>query len=184
MWLVIYLVLTTAYSFVLKSIVFVDVITLAILYTLRIIAGASTLNLPLSPWLLAFSIFMFVSLAFVKRYAEMEIQTLKSDIKIKGRAYYKTDAPLIQIIGLASGFSSILVFVLYLNSPEVISLYRMPEIMWLCSPILIYWQSWMWLNAHRGKMHDDPIIFALKDRASLIAGVLFLSILMIGTVGL
>jgi 4-hydroxybenzoate polyprenyltransferase len=184
MWLVIYLGLTTAYSFVLKPIIFVDVLALAMLYTLRIIAGAATLALSLSPWLLAFSIFFFVSLAFVKRYAELEIQILKATKKIRGRGYLTSDAPLVQSIGSASGFCSILVFVLYLNSPEVISLYQAPEIMWLSTPILIYWQSWMWLSAHRGEMHDDPIMFAIKDKPSLISGVMFLGVLLMGTVGL
>jgi 4-hydroxybenzoate polyprenyltransferase/phosphoserine phosphatase len=181
-WLFLYLLLTTLYTFIIKPIVFLDVIVLAMLFTIRIIAGSATLLLPLSPWILAFSIFLFVSLAIIKRYAELEIQIIKNISQIKGRGYYTSDASLIQSIGLASGFCSILVFVLYLNSPEVMALYNSPEIIWLCIPILIYWQSWMWLSAHRGEMHDDPIIFAIKDKHSLMSGFLFVFVLFLGTV--
>lgn len=179
-WLCVYLFLTTLYTFILKPIIFLDVIVLAMLFTIRIIAGSSTILLPLSPWILAFSIFLFVSLAIIKRYAELEIQIIQNKTKIKGRGYYTSDASLIQAIGLASGFCSILVFVLYLNSPEVMTLYSTPQVIWLCIPILIYWQSWMWLSAHRGNMHDDPVIFAIKDKQSLISGFLFISVLFLG----
>mgnify|MGYP006158097583 CR=1 FL=1 len=181
-WLFLYLFLTTLYTFIIKPIIFLDVIVLAMLFTIRIIAGSATLLLPLSPWILGFSIFLFVSLAIIKRYAELEIQIIKNISQIKGRGYYTSDASLIQSIGLASGFCSILVFVLYLNSPEVMALYNSPEIIWLCIPILIYWQSWMWLSAHRGKMHDDPLIFAMKDKHSLMSGFLFVFVLFLGTV--
>ncbi len=181
LWLMSYLVLTTLYSFFLKPIIFVDVITLAILYTLRIIAGGAAIAiLPLSPWLLAFSILLFLSLAIIKRYAELEIQVLEKNVKIKGRGYYTSDASLIQSIGIASSFGSILVFILYLNSQEVIELYNSPHFIWFCIPVLIYWQSWMWLNAHRGKMHDDPIMFSIKDKPSLISGILFVATLILG----
>jgi 4-hydroxybenzoate polyprenyltransferase len=183
-WLTIYLVLTLLYSFVLKPYILIDVITLAMLYTIRIIAGAATLNLLLSPWILAFSILLFVSLAFVKRYAELEIQIFNEDIKIKGRGYMTSDASLIQSIGTASSFASILVFILYLNSPEIKVLYEFPEFVWLCIPVLIFWQSWMWLNAHRGQMHDDPIMFAVKDITSILSGLIFISILLIGALGI
>ena len=170
-----YLALTTLYSFILKPIILVDVITLAMLYTIRIIAGGAAISiLPLSPWLLAFSVLLFLSLAIVKRYAELEIQAVEGNIKIKGRGYYTSDASLIQSIGVASSFGSILVFILYLNSPEVIQLYNSPNLIWFCIPILIYWQSWMWLNAHRGQMHDDPIMFSIKDKPSIISGILFI----------
>ncbi|MBH83720.1 MAG: hypothetical protein CMP70_03480 [Flavobacteriales bacterium] len=173
--LVSYLILTTLYSFVLKPIILVDVITLAILYTIRIIAGGAAISmLPISPWLLAFSVLLFLSLAIIKRYAELEMQVVESSVKIKGRGYYTSDASLIQSIGVASSFGSVLVFILYLNSPEVIDLYNSPDLIWFCIPILIYWQSWMWLNAHRGQMHDDPITFSIKDKPSLISGALFI----------
>ena len=173
--LVSYLILTTLYSFFLKPIILVDVITLAILYTIRIIAGGAAISmLPISPWLLAFSVLLFLSLAIIKRYAELEMQVVESSVKIKGRGYYTSDASLIQSIGVASSFGSVLVFILYLNSPEVIDLYNSPDLIWFCIPILIYWQSWMWLNAHRGQMHDDPITFSIKDKPSLISGALFI----------
>ena len=181
-WLALYLFLTTLYTFFLKQIILLDVITLAMLFTIRIIAGGATLLMSPSTWILAFSTFLFVSLAFIKRYAELEIQIIKNQEKIKGRGYFTSDAPLVQSIGLASGFCSVLVFVLYINSPEVLALYNNPQIIWLCIPILIYWQSWMWLTAHRGQMHDDPIIFAVKDRHSLISGILFILVLFIGAI--
>lgn len=180
-YLFIYLVITTLYSFILKSLIIIDVITLGMLYTLRIIAGGAILSLPMSPWLLAFSIFLFISLAFIKRYAELEILDSNGSIEIKGRGYLVTDAPLIQTMGIASAFSAVMIFVLYLNSPEIIELYSSPEVIWLCIPILVFWQSWMWLCAHRGHMHDDPIVFAIKDRSSLIAGLLFIGVLFLGS---
>ena len=181
-WLSIYLVLTVSYSFLLKSIAVVDVVVLAMLYTLRIIAGASAIELQLSAWILAFSVFVFVSLAFVKRYAELNVNILKGEDKVKGRAYYVSDAPVIQAIGTSSAFCSILVFVLYLNSPDVAALYASPDIIWLCTPVLIYWHSWMWMSAHRGNMHDDPIVFAVSNRHSLISGCIFLGILLTGAI--
>lgn len=183
-WLLLYFVLTCAYSWGLKRLMLVDCLTLAVLYTLRVVAGAAAVQLVLSFWLLAFSIFLFLSLAFVKRYAELEVQVLAGKQKAHGRGYYTSDAPLVQTLGIAAGYSAVLVLALYLNSHAVVMLYHMPEAVWIAIPILLFWVSWMWMQAHRGNMHDDPLVFAVKDKASLLAGGLFAVVMSIGARGL
>ena len=182
-WLVAYFVVTCAYSWSLKRMVVVDCLTLAMLYTLRVVAGAAAAVMPLSFWLLAFSVFLFLSLAFVKRYAELEIQVLDAKVKVHGRGYYTTDAPLVQALGVASGYAAVLVLALYLNSDTVVRLYRFPEAVWGTVPLMVFWISWMWMQAHRGNMNDDPLVFAVRDRASLVTGALFVLVLVIGATG-
>jgi 4-hydroxybenzoate polyprenyltransferase len=182
--LVFYFTLTCGYSWRLKRLILVDCLTLAVLYTMRIVAGAAAVGHHLSFWLLAFSVFLFLSLAFVKRYAELEVQLLSGKKKIHGRGYHTADAVLIQTMGIVAGYTSVLVLALYLNSDAVLKLYAAPELIWGAVPVMLFWVSWMWMQAHRGKMHDDPLVFAVKDRASLIAGVSFAAILIAGTVGI
>ena len=182
-WLLAYFVLTCAYSWGLKRLVLVDCLTLALLYTLRIVAGAAAVGQALSFWLLAFSVFLFLSLAFVKRYAELEVQVLSGKQKIHGRGYHTTDAPIVQTMGIVSGYASVLVLALYLNSDAVLRLYRAPQLIWGAVPVMLFWVSWMWLQTQRGQMHDDPLVFAVKDRASLAAGVAFVAIIAAGAVG-
>lgn len=183
-WLSFYFLTTCIYSWKLKRVILIDCITLAMLYTLRIVAGASAVAMSLSFWLLAFSVFLFLSLAFVKRYAELELQMLKGHEKVHGRGYFTTDAPLIQTLGVTSGYASVLVLALYLNSEAVTKLYHAPEIIWGVVPVMLFWISWMWIQAHRGNMHDDPLVFAVKDKTSLISGVLLSLVLTIGALGL
>ena len=183
-WLVSYFILTCAYSLTLKRWVLVDCLTLALLYTLRILAGAAAGEHVLSFWLLAFSSFLFLSLAFVKRYAELEVQLLIGQEKIHGRGYHTADAPLIQTMGMTAGYASVLVLALYLNSETVVNLYRAPELIWGAVPVMLFWVSWMWMQAHRGEMHDDPLVFAVRDRASLVTGALLAAIMAMGAVGL
>ena len=166
--LLLYLLLTVAYSLVLKRLVLVDCLTLATLYTVRIIAGAAVVSVSLSFWLLAFSVFLFLSLAFVKRYAELLVQTQEGKSAANGRGYVVSDASLLQTFGVSSGYISALVVVLYVLSEDVFSLYAQPIVILLMLPILLFWVSWVWLKAARGDMHDDPIVFALKDKASLL----------------
>jgi 4-hydroxybenzoate polyprenyltransferase len=180
-WLLIYFLLTCIYSVKLKQLVLVDCMTLAILYTLRIVAGAAAVGSAMTFWLLAFSVFLFLSLAFIKRFAELQVQLLQGKHKAHGRGYFTDDAPLIQMLGIAAGFLSVLVLALYLNSPEVQLLYTQPQWVWGNVPVMVFWVSWLWLRAHRGEMHDDPLIFAIKDKVSLISGVLFASFLMLGS---
>lgn len=182
--LVCYLVLTCCYSWFLKRFVLLDCLTLAVLYTLRIVAGAAAVGMSLSFWLLAFSVFLFLSLAFVKRYAELEVQLLEGREKAHGRGYLTSDASLLQNLGISAGYAAALVLSLYLNSEQVLLLYATPEFVWGAVLILLYWISWMWMQAHRGRMHDDPLVFAIKDRVSLLAGAAFLLFLFMGTVKL
>ncbi|GAC1607192.1 MAG: UbiA family prenyltransferase [Aquirhabdus sp.] len=182
-WLSFYFLLTCAYSWGLKRLVLLDCLSLAVLYTLRIVAGAAAANMPLSFWLLAFSVFLFLSLAFVKRYAELQVQLLNGKQKAHGRGYYTSDAPLVQMLGITSGYAAVLVLALYLNSDAVVQLYRTPEFVWGAVPVMLFWVSRMWMQAHRGEMHDDPLVFAVKDKASLLAGVAFAVVLVFGTMG-
>lgn len=178
-----YFLLTCAYSCWLKRLTLVDCLTLAMLYTLRILAGAAAAKLAMSFWLLAFSVFLFLSLAFVKRYAEMEVRSLLVETRIQGRGYYASDAPLIQNLGVTSGYGAVLVLALYLNSDAVVKLYRTPGVIWGTVPIMLFWLNWIWMQAHRGRMHDDPLVFAITDKASLLCGVAFAAVLSIAALG-
>lgn len=179
-WLAGYFLLTCVYSLYFKRMVLVDALILAVLYTLRIVAGGAATGTPLTFWLLAFSMFLFLSLAFVKRYAELETLPPEVNGSVHGRGYYKSDAGLVQTLGVASGYASVLVLALYLNTAAVTRLYSTPECVWTTVPVLLFWISWMWFKAHRGEMHDDPLVFAVKDKASLLAGLLFASALAVG----
>jgi 4-hydroxybenzoate polyprenyltransferase len=170
--LVTYYALTVAYSFLLKRIVLVDTVSLAALYTLRIIAGGMATGVALSPWMLLFSVFLFLSLAFVKRFAELEALRRQQRLRAAGRDYDIHDLPVLQSLGSASGYLSVLVLALYINSPEVNALYRRPTAIWTLCVLLLYWISRVWMKAQRGEMHDDPVVFALKDRLSLVVGLL------------
>lgn len=167
-----YFVLTTAYSLSLKKKVIVDVILLASLYTIRIFAGATAVGVMISPWLLAFSMFFFLSLAFVKRYSELHsLHVHKSDFGI-GRGYMGKDLGLISELGITSGYVSVLVMALYVSNEAGSLLYRKPHILWLICPILLYWISRVWLLTRRGEMNGDPILFAITDRVSYLVGLL------------
>ena len=181
--LLIYLFLTATYSFSLKRLVLVDCLTLATLYTMRIIAGAAAVSVSLSFWLLAFSIFIFLSLALVKRYAELLVQSREGKNSAHGRGYFVTDAPLLQTLGVSSGYISTLVIALYLRSENVISMYAQPLAIWLLIPILLFWVSWVWLKSSRGEMHDDPIVFAAKDRTSLSVAVITALVFLYAAIG-
>lgn len=165
-WLLIYFGLTFAYSVKLKKLVLIDCLTLAALYTLRIVAGAAAVSVPLSFWLLAFSIFIFLSLAFVKRYAELQVQSIEGKQTAPGRGYFVTDASFIQTLGITSGYGGVLVLALYLHDQTTSSHYHAPEFLWGAVPLMLFWISWVWLKAHRGLMTDDPLVFAVKDKAS------------------
>jgi 4-hydroxybenzoate polyprenyltransferase len=166
-----YYVLTTAYSFRLKRVSMLDVIVLALLYTSRILAGAAAIHAAPSFWLLAFSMFFFLSLAMVKRYTELIGLQRSGSVEAKGRGYDVDDIPLIQALGGASGYLAVLVLAMYINSPASEALYRDPHWLWALCPILLYWISRTWALAHRGVMHDDPVVFAVMDRTSRILAV-------------
>jgi len=169
-----YLVLTLGYSFRLKRIVMLDVVILAGLYTTRIIAGTVAIQVEMSFWLLAFSMFIFFSLAMLKRYTELLVTQsgITDQSSLRGRGYGVQDLPLIQSLGSTAGYLSVLVLALYINSEASKTLYRHPQVLWLLCPLLLYWISRIWIVAHRGEMHDDPVIYAVTDRISLL--VLFI----------
>ena len=171
-----YYFLTLAYSLWLKRMVMLDVVTLSVLYTSRVIAGAAAMSLVATFWILAFSTFIFLSLAMIKRYTELyHARQNGIDEKSAGRDYYPADFELLASLGGASGFISVLILALYINDSANVGLYQSPEWMWLSLPVLLYWLSRIWLLAHRGEMHDDPIVFAMRDNVSRWTGALFLA---------
>lgn len=164
----VYYVTTFAYSMVLKRKLIIDIITLAGLYTLRILGGAAAAVVTLSPWMLAFSMFLFLSLAAVKRQAELMDQARDGRDKTPGRGYRTDDLPILRGIGLSAGNAAVMVFALYINSPVVRSLYTWHQALWLVCPLLLYWVYRMVMMTHRGNMTDDPIVYAATDRISQI----------------
>jgi 4-hydroxybenzoate polyprenyltransferase/phosphoserine phosphatase len=161
--LALYLVMTSAYSVYLKQALLVDVMVLAMLYTLRIIAGAFAVSIVPSFWLLAFSMFLFLSLALIKRFTELQEASEAGQIWIAGRAYRSTDLRLLMSLGTSAGYGAVLVLALYINSDAVTVLYERPQVLWMLCPLLLYWIARMWMQAERSKMHDDPLVFAAKD---------------------
>jgi 4-hydroxybenzoate polyprenyltransferase len=175
-----YYVGTVGYSFVLKRLALVDVLALAGLYTARLVAGAEACEVPISQWLEAFSLFFFLSLAFVKRYSEVYTMRAKGIEQAKGRGYRAGDLEQLSSLGAAAGYLSTLVLALYIHGDEVTRLYAHPQRLWWMLPLMLYWVSRVWLLAHRGQMHDDPIVFAIRDKvsytvAALAAGVVWMA---------
>ena len=167
----IYFLVSLAYSLWLKQSAILDVIILAGLYTLRIIAGAAAISIAPSFWLLSFSMFLFLSLAFIKRYSELKEARESGHAElIKGRGYRSSDLEMVSSLGGVSGYLSVLVLALYIQDPMTVKLYQTPQLIWLACPVLLYWISRAWLITHRGEMHSDPIMFALKDRVSWVLG--------------
>lgn len=180
-WLAVYFALTCAYSLLLKRLILVDCLTLGILYTLRVVAGAAAAQVPMSFWALTFCGSLFLSLALVKRYAELLVQQAAGREQAHGRGYLTGDAPVLLALGVAAGYMAVVVLALYLNSEAVRQLYRTPGLLTLAVPIVVYWVSWVWLQASRGRMHDDPLMFAFKDPSSLVAGLLFALVMAAGS---
>ena len=147
-----------------------DVILLAGLYVVRVVAGASAVPVQMSFWLLAFSGFVFLSLALAKRYSEMHSLHKLGRAHAHGRGYITDDMPVLQSMGVASGYLAVLVMALYVNSPEIHTLYVRPYALWAICPLLMFWISRIWVMTHRGQMHDDPVVFALRDNVSLAMG--------------
>lgn len=170
--LILYVVATLGYSLVLKRKVIVDVIMLAGLYTIRVLAGAAATDAAPSKWLLMFSLFLFLCLAIVKRCSELVQRRDAGKTKTVGRGYRVEDLAVLFPLAAAAATGAVFVVTLYTSSPEVMALYRHPIRMWLMCPILIYWTSRMLILSNRGQLHDDPVVFALTDRQSLLVGVL------------
>jgi 4-hydroxybenzoate polyprenyltransferase len=166
-----YLVITTAYSLSLKRMLLIDVLTLAGLYTIRIMAGAAATGGDISFWLLAFSIFFFLSLALVKRFVELRGSDVKVGERIAGRGYRAEDQDIVAQAGMAAAFSSALVMALYIDSDAVREQYQHPYMVWPLAPIVLYLTMRIWILARRDEMHDDPVVFIIRDwRSQLVAG--------------
>ena len=177
-WLTIYAITTLAYSLLLKRAVLVDVIVLSGLYTIRILAGSAATGVEVSTWLGSFSIFFFLSLAFVKRFAELENLRERGGASAKGRGYHVADIEQLRSFGSASGYVSVAVLTLYISNLDAEQLYKHTNRLWLLVPVLLLWISRLWLMASRGHLNEDPVVFAITDRRSLLLGVIVLLIVL------
>jgi 4-hydroxybenzoate polyprenyltransferase len=175
-WLGLYLVVTLSYSLYFKRVVLVDVLLLSGLYTLRLLAGAAATDVPISTWLAAFSVFLFLSLAMVKRFAELQNLRAAGQTPANGRGYLISDAEQLRAFGTAAAYAAVVVFSLYISGRNVTVLYAHPERMWLITPMLILWISRVWLLASRGELDEDPVIFAVTNRGSLLIGAIVVAI--------
>jgi len=169
-WLLFYLATTLAYSSYLKRLALVDVLVLSGMYTLRLLAGGAATHTPISHWLAGLAIFLFLSLAFVKRFAELENLRASGAPPKNGRGYVVADIQQLRSFGTASAYAAVLVFALYISGQDVIKLYRNPGRLWLITPLMILWLSRVWLLASRGELDEDPVIFAITDKMSLLIG--------------
>lgn len=176
--LMLYLGLTSAYSWVFKEYVLIDVITLSLLYTLRILAGAVAVGIDVSSWLLAFSVFVFLSLALVKRCAELVSLGEIGGAATRGRDYRLTDLVVLWPLGVGAALSSVVVFGLFISAPETQGRYGTPQLLWLAAIGLIYWLARLWIKASRGEMHDDPVVYAIKDRGSRVTVLGMLAVML------
>jgi 4-hydroxybenzoate polyprenyltransferase len=175
----VYLLGALTYSLYFKRKAPMDAFVLAGLYTLRVLAGNAVTGIPPSFWLLAFSIFLFLSLAIAKRYTELLRISESEDQsgRARGRGYLTADRELIGQLGVCAGYISVLVLALYINSPEAAALYESPAVLWPLCLVELFWITRVWLIAHRGQLHDDPVIFAIRDRTSQVTGLLALALL-------
>lgn len=164
--LFLYLVLTSIYSWVLKEYMLIDVLMLALLYTLRILAGSVAIGVNISPWLLAFSVFMFLSLALVKRCAELILLEKNGIQATRGRDYRVTDLVVLWPLGVGAALSSVVVFGLFISAPETQTRYATPHLLWFVAIGLIYWLARLWVKTSRSEMHDDPVVYAINDYGS------------------
>lgn len=176
--LLLYLVVTSSYSWVLKQYVLVDVILLALLYTLRIVAGSVAIGVTTSTWLLAFSVFLFLSLALVKRCSELVSLQRAGGTATSGRDYRVTDLTVLWPLGTGSAMAAVVVFGLFINSPETVERYASPGVLWAVALGLIYWLSRLWVKTERGEMNDDPVVYAIRDRASRMV-VVWMAVVMV-----
>jgi 4-hydroxybenzoate polyprenyltransferase len=159
----------------------IDVLLLSSLYTLRLLAGGAATSTAISQWLAGFSTLLFLSLATVKRFSELENLREKGATRSRGRGYLVSDIEQIRSFGTASATASVVVFMLYIGRPDVTELYRHPSRLWLIVPLLIYWLFRVWLLASRGELDEDPVVFALRDRLSQVLGVLVIIVAALST---
>lgn len=171
-YLVAYGVLSLVYSMWFKRRVFLDVLALSALWTIRVLAGGVAARVEVSDWMLALCVFLFVGLALLKRYADLGLLAAQDTNAAPGRGYMTADRDLLRSMGVTSGYMAVLVLALYLTSPQVTRLYERPRLLWLVCPLLLYWIAHMWFLAHRGAIQDDPIVVAARDPASYVVGAL------------
>lgn len=181
--LLVYLLLTTLYSWRLKQLVLIDVLTLSAFYTIRIFAGTAAYGVETSVWLIEFSVAIFLSLALVKRYAELReaVETHPEKVAARGRGYHARHLPWLRRFGAAAGIFSVVVLGFYITSDKVVQFYRTPHALWLLCPLVLYWIGRIWRLAVRGELADDPLDFAARDRQTMLLGLLGLFILVWGS---
>ncbi len=171
-WLGLYTVTTLSYSLYLKRKLLLDVFVLSGLYTVRILAGSAATAVPVSAWLAGFSVFFFLSLAFVKRFSELESLRERGGTMTSGRGYLVGDLEQLRALGTGAAYAAVVVMTLYINNPDTNRLYSHPLRLWMVVPVLLLWLSQVWMLSSRGEMHDDPVVFAITDKRSLLLGVL------------
>ncbi len=170
-WILVYLATTLAYSFYLKRVALLDVLVLSGLYTLRLLVGGAATGTPISQWLAGFSVFIFFSLALVKRFAELENLRSSGSQPSNGRGYLLGDREQLRSFGTASAYAAVVIFAIYISGHDVMALYHRPNRLWLAVPLMILWLSRTWLMASRGELNEDPVVFAFTDRMSLVIGI-------------
>jgi 4-hydroxybenzoate polyprenyltransferase len=175
-WLALYTATTLTYSMYLKRKLLLDVFVLSGLYTVRILAGSAATGIPMSAWLAGFSVFFFLSLAFVKRFSELEGLRERGGSVPSGRGYMVGDLEQLRALGTGSAYAAVVVMTLYINNPETNLLYQHPTRLWLVVPVLLLWLSQIWMLASRGQMHDDPVVFAITDKRSLLLGAMMAAV--------
>jgi 4-hydroxybenzoate polyprenyltransferase/phosphoserine phosphatase len=177
-WLAFYTAVTLSYSLYLKRKLLLDVFVLSGLYTVRIMAGSAATGIPMSPWLAGFGVFFFLSLAFVKRFSELEGLRERGVSVSNGRGYFVSDLEQLRALGTGAMYAAVVVLSIYINNPETNILYRHPVRLWMVVPVLLLWLSQVWMLASRGEMHDDPVVFAITDKRSLLLGVLMAAVIL------
>lgn len=183
-FVLLYVVLAFAYSAILKKLIVLDVMVLSLLYGLRLLAGGAATGIAVSPWLLAFSTFLFLSLAFLKRFSELRLSLNSGSDRLPGRGYRLSDLGLIQIAGVSSALMSVVVFFIYIAGSEVVkAYYTRPDFLWMIGPLLIFWITRIWFLAERGEIEDDPLDFALRDLTSWFIGIMAVFLVLLAATG-
>ncbi|MDE1154628.1 MAG: UbiA family prenyltransferase [Acidobacteriaceae bacterium] len=177
-WLALYTVATLTYSFYLKKKLLLDVFVLSGLYTVRLLTGSAATGVPISPWLAGFSVFFFLSLAFVKRFSELESLRERGGAITNGRGYFVSDLEQLRALGTGAAYASVVVMAVYISNPETAQLYHHTGRLWLVVPVLLLWLSQVWMLTSRGEMHDDPVVWACTDKRSLLLGVLMAAVVL------
>jgi 4-hydroxybenzoate polyprenyltransferase/phosphoserine phosphatase len=183
-WLALYMATTLVYSFYFKRKMLLDVFILSGLYTVRILAGSAATNVAISTWLAGFSVFFFLSLAFVKRFSELETLRESGTMSATGRGYHVSDLEQLRALGTGAAYAGVIIMTLYIRDPDTRLLYSHPYLLWLVIPVLLLWLSQVWMRASRGEMHDDPVVWALTDKRSLLLGLLMAIIIWLAAGGI